>query len=70
MKLETNETFKVTYFAEKHGKTITRNAKWTELCREWISKAGDKLLTYYDLDNNGYRTAKGNYMISIRGGNE
>jgi hypothetical protein len=68
MKLETNETFKVTYFAEKHGKTITRNAKWTELCREWISKAGDKLLTY--LDNNGYRTAKGNYMISIRGGNE
>jgi hypothetical protein len=44
--------------------------KWTELCREWISKAGDKLLTYYDTDNNGYRTAKGDYMISVQGGND
>ena len=45
MKLENNETFKINYFAEKHGKRITRSGKWTELCREWISKAGDKLLT-------------------------
>jgi hypothetical protein len=49
---------------------ITRSGKWTELCREWISKAGDKLLTYYDTDNNGYRTAKGDYMISVQGGND
>jgi len=70
MKLENNETFKITYYAQKHDKTITRNAKWTDLCREWVSKAGDKLLTYYDVDNNGYRTAKGNYMISVKGGNE
>ena len=69
MKLETNETFKITYFAKKHGKHITRSGKWTDLCREWISKTGDKLLTYYDLDNNGYRTAKGDYMISVKGGN-
>jgi len=67
MKLETNETFKITYYAKKYGKTVTRNAKWTELCREWISKTGDKLFTYYDLDNSGYRTAKGNIVISVRG---
>ena len=67
MKLENNETFKITYYAEKHGKHITRTGKWTAQCREWISKAGQKLFTYYDLDNNGYRTAKGDYMISVRG---
>ena len=67
MKLETNETFKITYYAKKHDKTITRNAKWTDLCREWVSKTGDKLFTYYDLDNNGYRTAKGNFVVSVRG---
>ena len=67
MRLYNNETFKITYYAKKHGKTVTRNAKWTELCRKWISKTGDKLFTYYDLDNNGYRTAKGDYMISVRG---
>jgi hypothetical protein len=70
MKLENNEIFKITYFAKKHGKHITRSGKWTDLCREWISKAGEKLLTYYDTDNNGYRTAKGDYMISVRGGND
>ena len=59
--------FKITYYAEKHGKHITRTVKWTAQCREWISKAGQKLFTYYDLDNNGYRTAKGDYMISVRG---
>jgi len=46
MKLDNNETFKITYYAKKHGKTVTRNAKWTDLCREWISKTGDKLFTY------------------------
>ena len=70
MKLENNETFKITYFAKKHGKTITRNGKWTDLCKEWVSAVGDKLFTYYDTDNNGYRTAKGNYVISVKGGTE
>jgi len=68
MILETNETFKITYFAKKHERTITRNGKWTDMCKEWVSKAGQKLFTYYDMDNNGYRTARGNYVISVRGG--
>jgi hypothetical protein len=36
-----------------------------------MSKSGDKLLTYYDLDNQGYRTAKGKYtLIAVGGQNE
>ena len=68
MQLEINETFKITYFAEKHGKHITRTGKWTDLCKNWISKNGDKLLTYFDTDAQGYRTAKGNFIISVKGG--
>jgi len=68
MKLENNETFKITYFAKKHNKAITRNGKWTDLCKEWVSKTGNKLFTYYDTDNNGYRTASGNYFITTKGG--
>ena len=67
MKLEKEETFKITYFAKKHGKTITRNGKWTDHSKEWISKTGNKLFTYYDLDNQGYRTATGKFVISVKG---
>jgi hypothetical protein len=70
MKLDNNETFKVTYFAKKHERLITRNGKWTTMCKQWVSKAGQKLLTYYDMDSNGYRTATGNYIISVRGSND
>ena len=55
--------FTITYYAKKHGKHITRNAKWTELCKYWTSKAGNELITYYDLDAQGYRTCSGNYKI-------
>jgi hypothetical protein len=69
-KLEKGDKFKITYYSNKDQKTITRNASWNEQCREWISKAGALLLTYYDDDARGFRTAKGNYMISLKGGNE
>jgi hypothetical protein len=58
-----NKHFTITYYAKKHGKHITRNAKWTELCKYWTSKAGNALITYYDLDSQGYRTCSGNYKI-------
>ena len=67
MKLETNDEIRITYFAKKHGKTITRRGKWTELCREWVSKTNKKLITYYDLEAQGYRTCASNYVISVRG---
>jgi len=70
MKLENEDKFVISYYAEKHKKTIFRKAKWTDLCKEWVSKQGDKLLTYFDLDANGYRTAKGKYTIIATKGDE
>ena len=42
--------FTITYYAKKHGKHITRNAKWDSLCIYWTSKTGNALITYFDLD--------------------
>ena len=67
MKLETGDEIRITYFAKKHEKTITRKGKWDEKCREWFSKQNKKLITYYDLEAQGYRTCASNYVISIRG---
>ena len=55
--MKNNEQFKITFWAKKHKKHITRNEKWTELCREFFSKKGVPCITYYDLDSQGYRTA-------------
>ena len=45
--MELNKTFKITFWAKKHKKHITRNAKWTELCRYFTSKSGTPCITYY-----------------------
>ena len=67
MKLEKGDEIRITYFAKKHEKTITRKGKWDEKCREWFSKQNKKLITYYDLEAQGYRTCASNYVISVRG---
>ena len=51
-----DKQFTITYYAKKHQKHITRNAKWNELCRYWTSKSGKALMTYFDIDAQGYRT--------------
>ena len=61
--MNTQKTFTITYYAKKYGKMITRNAKWDSLSKYWTSKAGNALVTYYDLDKQGYRTCSGNYKI-------
>ena len=53
-----NTTFKITYYSNKDKKHITRNAKWDDKCKFWTSKVGAKLMTYFDLDAQGYRTAR------------
>jgi hypothetical protein len=63
MKLEINDKFTISYYADKHKGIIFRKGKWTNLSREWVSKGGDKLLTYYDIANEGYRTAKGSWTV-------
>ena len=61
--MEIDKHFTITYYAKKHGKHITRNAKWTELCKYWTSKTGNELTTDFDLDAQGYRTCSGKYKI-------
>ena len=58
-----NTQFKITYFAVKHGKHITRNAKWTEKCQETITKLGNDIMIYFDMDADGYRTATKSWKV-------
>lgn len=61
--MEDNKHFTITYYAKKHKKHISRQAKWDSLCRYWTSKQGNALITYFDIDANNYRTCSGNYKI-------
>jgi hypothetical protein len=61
--------FNITYYAKKHGGFITRSGKQDNKTKEWTSKNGTKCFTYYDLDNMGYRTAVGDYLITPKGYN-
>lgn len=58
--------FYIQYYARKHEATVTRAGKWTDLCRQFISKQGVPCLTYFDLDNNGYRTATHKWKVELR----
>ena len=62
-KMENNTQFKITYYSNKDKKHITRNGKWTDKCRFWTSKQGAKLMTYFDMDADNYRTAKGSWKV-------
>jgi hypothetical protein len=35
--------------------------------KEWTDKKGNKCFTYFDLDNMGYRTAVGDYVVTPKG---
>tara|TARA_R100000700_G_C3134001_1_gene118106 strand:- start:408 stop:602 length:195 start_codon:yes stop_codon:yes gene_type:complete len=60
---EINKTFKITYYAKKHKKVITRQGTHDEKCRVWTSAKGILLYTYFDLDEWGYRTATKTWSI-------
>ena len=62
-KMENNTTFKITYYSNKDKKHITRNGKWDEKCKYWTSKMGAKLITYFDMDKQEYRCAKGSWKV-------
>ena len=63
IELKVGDKFSITYFAKKYGKFITRAGLWTEQSKQWLSKKNESLFTYYDLDNEGYRTASGDFML-------
>ena len=53
----------IKYYANSHKGYIERRIKWTDKCKEWVSNGGVKLLTYFDLDADGYRTASRDWFI-------
>ena len=61
-KMIKDKTFRITY-KKSNGETVTRFGKWTDKCRVWTSKIGHALMTYYDLDAQGYRTAKNKWEV-------
>ena len=64
--LKEGTKFNITYFAKKYGKFITRAGVWTDNCKEGLTKTQNYIFTYYDLDNEGYRTASGDVTIVER----
>ena len=66
--MKNNDTFKITY-TKQNGESVTRQGKWTDKCREWISNKGIECLVYLDLDKteefgtDQYRTATNNWEI-------
>ena len=64
--MEMDKHFTITYYAKKHKKHISRQAKWDSLCRYFTSKSGSNCITYFDIDANNYRTASGNYKIRFQ----
>jgi flagellar basal body rod protein FlgG len=67
--MKDGQTFIITY-TKKDGEKVTRNGKFIlGKCGEWISKAGEKLFTYFDVDQSNrmggdqYRMAKNNWEI-------
>ena len=57
-----DKTFRITY-KKANGEKVTRFGKWDDKCRVWTSKFGSALMTYFDLDKQGYRTAKGGWEV-------
>jgi len=64
--LKVGTKFNITYFAKKYGKFITRAGVWTDKSKEGVSKKNENLFTYFDLDNEGYRTAVGDITVVPR----
>ena len=67
--MKDGEPFIISY-TKKNGEEVTRNAKFIlGKCGEWISKTGNKLFTYFDVDQSNamggdqYRMAKNNWEI-------
>ena len=64
--LKIGTKFNIVYFAKKYKKFISRAGLWNEMCKEGYSKANNKVLVYFDLDANDYRTAVGDVILNVR----
>lgn len=59
------DRFKITYYSTSDGEEITRIGRWDEKSTFRTSKAGDKLMIYYDEEKQGYRTAKNEWKLEF-----
>ena len=56
--------FTIKYYAEKHGKIITRRAKWTKDCLYGTHKVHKyPYIKYFDVDADGIRCASKSWEI-------
>jgi hypothetical protein len=73
MNIEKNTQFVVSYIPETiNGKKNVeqkrefRSALFDDKSKVWTTTKGETVLTYFDLDRNGYRCAK-NFTINLKG---
>ena len=73
MNIDNGTQFVVSYIPEtidgkKNTKTkvVRRSALFDDKSKVWTTTKGETVLTYFDLDRNGYRTAK-NFTITLKG---
>ena len=60
-----NKQFVITYYSDNDKAVITRTGLWTDKSRYWVSKSGRMLMTYFDIDQDGYRTASDSWSIKL-----
>mgnify|MGYP003126441798 FL=1 len=78
MKLETNDKFTISYTAKTHNGIklkkplrIFRKGLMTDIAKgEFTTKKGNKCFNYWDINENGYRTASAPYTLIVVGGND
>ena len=61
--MENNKQFKITFWAKKHKKHLTRNGTHDEKSRFGKSKKGVPYYVYFDLYDWGYRTATTTWKV-------
>ena len=47
--MQTDKIFTIT-FTKQNGEIVTRKAKWTDKCQEFVAQAGHNCLTFLDLE--------------------
>ena len=73
MNIDNGVNFVVSYIPETingekniNQKREFRSAKFDDKSKIWTTTKGETVLTYFDLERNGYRTAK-NFIITLKG---
>ena len=73
MNIDNGTQFVVSYIPDTINKVknteqklVFRSALFDDKSKVWTTTKGETVLTYFDLERNGYRTAK-NFTITLKG---